>query len=85
MISSIAATHISPLIALRLPVAAGLWAEVLGVFLAWLGVRRTDTWKNRPEGGRRLDLLSAYVAKVTGLAALLGLLSAGAALVAELA
>lgn len=79
-----AVTHISPLIALRLPVAAGLWAEVLGVFFALLSVRRTDAWKNRPEGVRGLDLLTAYVANVTGLAALLGLLAAGAALTAGL-
>jgi hypothetical protein len=62
-----------------------MWAEALGLFVAWLSVRRTDTWKNRPEGVRRLDLLTVYVAKVTGLAALLGLLSAGAALAAGLA
>jgi hypothetical protein len=61
-----------------------MWAEVLGVFFAWLSVRRTDAWKNRPEGVRRVDLLAGYVTKVTGLAALLGLLSAGAALMAGL-
>jgi hypothetical protein len=75
-------TNVSPLIGLRLPVAAAMWAEVLGVLFAWLSVRRTDVWKKRPKDTKGLELLAAYVAKVTGLAALLGLIAAGAALLA---
>lgn len=59
-----------------LALGAAIWAEVLGVPFAWLRLRHSDTWINRPANVRRLDLLATFVAKITGLAALIGGLTA---------
>jgi hypothetical protein len=75
-------TDVPPVIGIRLPVAAAMWAELIGVLCAWLRLRSSEAWKNRPDGARRLDLLAGFVAKITGLSALLGLAVAVGALVA---
>jgi hypothetical protein len=77
----VVATTIPIVIGIRLPVAVAMWAELLGVLCAWLRLRRTEAWKKRPDGVRRLDLLAGFVGKITGLAALLGLAVAASALV----
>lgn len=76
-----ASTAVPLVIGIRLPVAAAMWAELLGVLCAWLRLRSTKSWKNRPDGVRRLDLLAGFVGKITALSALLGLAVAVSALV----
>jgi hypothetical protein len=44
-----------------------IWAEVLGVVVAWLRVRKLDAWRERPVEDGSIRLLSIYVVKVTGL------------------
>lgn len=63
----------SPTEVLKLLLASMIWAELLGVPVAWLTLRRRGEWANRPQGMRRLDLLARYVGKVT---AMVGLWSA---------
>jgi hypothetical protein len=66
-----------------LALGAAIWAEVLGLPFAWIRLRRTDVWAQRPSGVRRIDLLATFVAKVTGLAALFGGLVALSAFLAS--
>jgi hypothetical protein len=82
MILPVASTDVPLVIGIRLPAGAAIWAEVLGVLFAWLRLRGTESWKNRPDGVRRLDLLAGFVGKITVLSALLGLAIAASALVA---
>jgi hypothetical protein len=65
----------------NLALGAAIWAEMLGVPVAWFKLRRTDVWANRPPGVRRIDLLSTFVAKITGLAALWGAFVATSAVI----
>lgn len=51
-----------------LVLAALIWAELLGVPVAWWRLRKTAEWAERPTGARRIDLLSRYVGGVTALA-----------------
>jgi hypothetical protein len=43
----------------------GAWAQLLGMPVAWLRLRRTDAWKNRPAGLRPIDLLARFILRVT--------------------
>lgn len=59
----------------------GAWAQLLGMPVAWLRLRRTAAWGKRPDGVRRIDLLARFILPVTALTivwgwaiALLGLL-----------
>lgn len=45
-----------------------IFAELVGVPIAWLRLRNTVEWSNRPEGTRSIDLLSRFVRPVTGFA-----------------
>lgn len=82
MIMPIASTDVPLVIGIRLPAGAAVWAELLGVLCAWLRLRKTEPWKNRPDGVRRLDLLAGYIGKITALSALLGFAIAASALIA---
>lgn len=53
-------------------VAAAIWAELLGVPAAWLRLRKSRAWAERPPGARRIDLLAAFVSTYTFLAAVFG-------------
>jgi hypothetical protein len=64
----IATADFSPPEVLKLILASSIWAELVGVPVAWAKLRSTDEWANRPEGVRRIDLLSRYVGGVTALA-----------------
>jgi hypothetical protein len=54
----------------KLVIGALIWAELLGVSVAWLRLRKTAEWAGRPAGTRRIDLLSRYVGGITALAGL---------------
>lgn len=82
MIMPVASATVPLIIGIRLPAIAAVWAELLGVLFAWLRLRRTEPWRNRPDGVRRLDLLAGYIGKITGLSALLGFVIAASALIA---
>jgi hypothetical protein len=49
--------------------AALLWmggfSQLLGFPIAWLRVRKTDGWRSRPPGVRRIDLLARFVRPAT--------------------
>lgn len=60
----------------KLVFGAVVVAEVIGVPTAWLRLRRTVEWANRPADVRRMELLSRYVRDITGFAAAWGLLVA---------
>jgi hypothetical protein len=53
-----------------LVLAALIWAELVGVSVAWLKLRKTAAWESRPPDVRRIDLLSRYVGGITALAGL---------------
>lgn len=53
-------------------VSGAVFAELLGVPTAWLRLRKTQVWNERPRSVRRIDLLAAFVSRLTFLAALLG-------------
>lgn len=36
-------------------------AQAVGLPIAWLRVRGTDAWRNRPSGVRRVDLLAEWI------------------------
>jgi hypothetical protein len=77
-VSLVAATDVGPPEIATLILAAVIWAELIGVSVAWLRLRRRAEWADRPAGTRRIDLLSRYVG---GLTALAGLFSAVVVLV----
>ena len=60
----------SALNALLLPVWVIALAELVGVPVAWLKVRRTAAWESRPAGARRIALLRQFISPVAGFAAL---------------
>jgi len=77
----IASTDVPLVIGIRLPVAAAMWAEFIGVLCAWFRLRSTAAWKNRPGGVGRLEILASFAVKITALSAFLGLVAAVSALV----
>ena len=42
-----------------------IWAEILGVLVAWLLLRNTASWFSRSRGSSALAMLSQYVGKIT--------------------
>ena len=64
----IAVINFGPPEVLKLILASLIWAELVGVPVAWMRLRKTEEWSNRPAGVRPLDLLSRYVGGVTALA-----------------
>jgi hypothetical protein len=53
---------------LVLPIFVGGLAQLIGMPVAWLRLRRTRAWIDRPAGVRTLDLLAAYLKPVTTIA-----------------
>ena len=51
----------------------GGWAQLLGMPVAWLRLRRTAAWENRPDGLRRVDLLARFISGVTAVTVVWGL------------
>jgi len=39
----------------------GAYAQAIGMPIAWVRLRQTDAWRNRPPGLRRIDLLAQFV------------------------
>jgi len=81
-----AAADFGPPEIFKLVIGAVVVAELIGVPTAWLRLRRTAEWANRPKDTRRMELLSRYVRDITGFAAawalvvaLTGFLTAGLA------
>jgi hypothetical protein len=81
----LASTTVGPPEIATLVLGALIWAELLGVPVAWLKLRKTVVWESRPPDVRRIDLLSRYVGGVTVLAGLwaglIALFAVGAAAV----
>lgn len=50
----------------------GAYAQLLGMPVAWLRVRRSTAWRARPPGISRIDILAAFIVKPTILAILWG-------------
>ena len=50
----------------------GAYAQLLGMPVAWLRLRRTPAWQGRPDGLRRIDLLAEFILKPTALAIVWG-------------
>ncbi len=69
----IASASVSDLVLIpSLMVCAAIFAQLLGVPVAWLKLRRTEVWAARPPDVRRLDLLVAFSGRPVALAAALG-------------
>jgi hypothetical protein len=49
-------------------------AEIIGVPVAWLRVRKLDAWRERPREEGHIGLLSRYIALVTTLVVAWGVL-----------
>jgi hypothetical protein len=64
-----AVTDFGPAEIFKLVIGAVIVAEVVGVPVAWLRLRGTTEWANRPADVRRMELLSSYVRRTTGFAA----------------
>jgi hypothetical protein len=45
----------------------GGWAQLLGMPVAWLRLRKTPAWRERPEGVRGIDLLAQFILGPTAL------------------
>ena len=43
----------------------GAFAQLLGMPIAWLRLRGTAAWRERPEGIRRIDLLADFIIGAT--------------------
>jgi hypothetical protein len=52
----------------------GMVAELIGVPVAWLRVRKLEAWRERPEEPGPLGLLSLYISKITVMLILWGIL-----------
>ena len=50
----------------------GALAQLLGMPVAWLRLRNTPAWKNRPAGVRRIDLLARFIIRATASAIVWG-------------
>lgn len=51
-------------------VPASIWAELIGVPVAWMRLRKTAEWSEKPTDVRSIDLLARFVGKLTGLVVL---------------
>jgi len=51
---------------------AAIWfgglAQLIGMPIAWLRLRKTDSWRGRPGGVRRIDLLAGFIQEAVDLA-----------------
>jgi hypothetical protein len=45
----------------------GGFAQLIGMPIAWLRVRKTDAWRNRPGNVRRIDLLGGFIREAVDL------------------
>lgn len=52
--------------------SAAIFAQLVAVPTAWLKLRRTDVWADRPRYVRRLDLLVAFTSSPVVLGAVFG-------------
>lgn len=69
---------------LKLALGSMIWAELLGVPVAWLRLRKTPEWTERSREVRRLDLLARYVGKITGMVGIWALVIVGGSLLTSL-
>lgn len=53
-------------------VSGAIFGQLLGVPVAWLRLRRTDVWAQRPKDARAIDLLAGFTGRITALAAMFG-------------
>ena len=54
------------------PIWMGGWAQLIGMPIAWLRVRRTPAWRERPGNVRRIDVLAKFVLPATACAIVWG-------------
>jgi hypothetical protein len=66
MLAIIATTSFGPPQVFGLVLSGLIFAELLGVPVAWFHLRKSSAWLNRPPGARRIDLLSRFVWPITG-------------------
>jgi len=52
--------------------STAIWAELLGVPVAWLRLRHTEVWAQRSRKARAIDLLALYSGRITTLSAIFG-------------
>ncbi len=50
----------------------GAYAQLVGMPVAWLRLRKSSTWQERPDGLRRIDLLAEFILGPTALTILWG-------------
>jgi hypothetical protein len=50
----------------------GAWAQLLGMPVVWLRLRRTAAWRDRPAGVRWIDLLARFILPITILTVIWG-------------
>jgi hypothetical protein len=50
----------------------GAYAQLLGMPVAWVRLRKRPAWRKRPSGVRRIDLLAAFVLGPTALSVVWG-------------
>lgn len=55
-----------------LAVSTAIFAQLLGVPVAWVKLRHTAVWAARPPGVRRLDLLAAFSGRPVAMSATFG-------------
>lgn len=77
-----AVASFGPPVVLKLVFGGLIFAELIGVPAAWLRLRATPEWSDRPADVKRIDLLSRYVARITGLASVWAFIVALSALLA---
>lgn len=53
----------------------GAYSQLLGMPIAWLRLRKTPAWKNRPNELRRLELLAEFIVGPTTLTVIWGWLA----------
>lgn len=52
---------------LRLVLGSMIWAEIVGVPVAWLKLRRSEEWRSRSARKGKLDALARYVGRITAM------------------
>jgi hypothetical protein len=53
-------------------ISAAIFGQLLGVPVAWLKLRRTGIWSQRPKDARAIDLLTGFTGRITAVAAMFG-------------